>query len=335
MSAMDRLAAASHWQAAGRLRVAPGDRRKIGTRAWLMSKAVGWAAGIDDTLLIQTVGRNRSLARGYLRFATQVVARNSLPRADVELVTLRTAWNIGCWYEFLHHAHLARAGGLSIDSVERIASGPAAAGWSVRQAALLTATDELNDQRSISDATFARLADFLTEDQVMELCFLIGHYEMLGMVIKTAGVTPEPGVWQSGLLSWAVARPADDSDSLAPSWLPAVNKVVTNRIQGLWAPYLPPYAVIVHRGRTSGKEYRTPVTAFRTGDRLVVPLFYGDRADWVRNLVAASQGGAERLGRLHRLSNVRVSDVATDGDLVPPFARPVVRLVKILVADLT
>jgi deazaflavin-dependent oxidoreductase (nitroreductase family) len=331
MSAIDRLAAASRWQAAGRLRVAPGGRRKLGTPAWLMSKAVGWAAGIDDTLLIQTVGRNRSLARGYLRFATQVVSRSSLPRADVELVTLRTAWNIGCWYEFFHHAHLARTGGLSIDSVERIASGPAAAGWNARQAALLTATDELNDQRLISEPTFARLVEFLTEDQVMEVCFLVGHYEMLGMVIKTAGVTPEPGAWQNGLL----ARSADDSDSLAPSWLPAVNKAVTNRIQGLWAPYLPPYAVVIHRGRTSGKEYRTPVTAFRTGDRLVVPLFYGDKADWVRNLVAASQGGVERLGRLHRLSRVRVTDVATDGDLVPAFARPVVRMVKILVADLT
>jgi hypothetical protein len=140
---------------------------------------------------------------------------------------------------------------------------------------------------------------------------------------------------RAGQYALARATLADDSDRLAPAWLPAVNKLVTNRIQGLWAPYLPPYAVMIHRGRTSGREYRTPVTAFRTGDRLVVPLFYGDKADWMRNLVVASQGGVERLGRLHRLSNVRVTDVATDGDLVPVFARPVVRLVKILVADLT
>jgi deazaflavin-dependent oxidoreductase (nitroreductase family) len=331
MSALDRLAAAPRWQDAGRLRVPPGGRAKLGTRAWLMSKAVGRFAGIDDVLLVQTVGRNRSLARGYLRFAAQVVSLGSLSRADVELVTLRTAWNIGCWYEFFHHAHLARTGGLSIDSVERIASGPAAEGWNFRQSVLLTATDELHDQRLISEETFAELSAFLTADQVMELGFLVGHYEMLGMVIKSAGVTPEPGAWRRGLLSRAV----DDSDALAPSWLPAVNKVVTNRIQGLWAPYLPPYAVMIHKGRKSGREYRTPVTAFRTGDTLVVPLFYGDKADWVRNLVASTQGGVERLGRLHRLSNVRVSDVATDGDLVPGLARPVVRLVKILVADLT
>ncbi|MEO5876939.1 MAG: carboxymuconolactone decarboxylase family protein [Streptosporangiaceae bacterium] len=334
MSALDRLADSPHWQAAGRLRVAPGDRRRLGTRAWLISKAVGWAAGIDDTRLVQTVGRNRSLARGYLRFASQVVSRSSLPRADVELLTLRTAWNIGCWYEFFHHAQLARTGGLSIDSVERIASGPAAGGWNSRQVALLTATDELHDRRLVTDPTFALLRSYLDEDQIMELCFLVGHYEMLGMVIKSAGVTPEPGAWERGPLAWA-ARAADDGDALTPPWLPAVNKVVTNRVQGLWAPYLPPYAMIIHRGRTSGRVYRTPVTAFRTGDRLVVPLFYGDRSDWVRNLLASSRGGAERLGRVHRLANVRISDVATDGDLVPAFARPVVGLVKILIADLT
>jgi hypothetical protein len=58
------------------------------------------------------------------------------------------------------------------------------------------------------------------------------------------------------------------ADSLMPSWLPQVNKLITNPVQGLWAPYVPPYAVIVHRGRTSGRQYRTPVTAFRSGSRL-------------------------------------------------------------------
>jgi hypothetical protein len=41
------------------------------------------------------------------------------------------------------------------------------------------------------------------------------------------------------------------------------NKRATNRIQGLYAWLLPPWAVILHRGRRSGREYRTPLFAFR------------------------------------------------------------------------
>jgi deazaflavin-dependent oxidoreductase (nitroreductase family) len=86
------------------------------------------------------------------------------------------------------------------------------------------------------------------------------------------------------------------------------NKKVTNRVQGLWAPYLPPWAVIVHKGRKSGREYRTPVLAWRSGDRLGVVLYYGERAEWLRNVLAA--GGAEvvRGGRTMRLTDPRVVD---------------------------
>ena len=41
------------------------------------------------------------------------------------------------------------------------------------------------------------------------------------------------------------------------------NKRVTNRVQGLYAWLVPPWAVILHRGRRSGRPYRTPLVAFR------------------------------------------------------------------------
>ena len=47
------------------------------------------------------------------------------------------------------------------------------------------------------------------------------------------------------------------------------NKRVTNRIQGLYAWLVPPWAVILHRGRRSGRQYRTPLFAFRRGRTLV------------------------------------------------------------------
>lgn len=120
---------------------------------------------------------------------------------------------------------------------------------------------------------------------------------------------------------------------LLPRPLADFNKVVTNRVLGVFAPYLPPYAMIVHRGRRSGKEYRTPVNAFRSGRRLIVGLPYGPGSDWVRNLLVEGRGGVERLGRVRRISDPRVLTSA-DADDLPPAARYAARYMDLLVADI-
>jgi deazaflavin-dependent oxidoreductase (nitroreductase family) len=73
------------------------------------------------------------------------------------------------------------------------------------------------------------------------------------------------------------------------------NKFVTNPPLRLWAPHLRHMAVIEHRGRTSGRPYRTPVMAFIGDGHLCVVLNYGERSDWVRNVMSA--GSAEVVNK--------------------------------------
>jgi deazaflavin-dependent oxidoreductase (nitroreductase family) len=105
-----------------------------------------------------------------------------------------------------------------------------------------------------------------------------------------------------------------------PRSLARFNKKVTNRIQGLWAPWLPPWAVILHKGRKSGREYATPVLAFRSGNQLCIVLFYGEQAEWLRNVLAAGSAGIRRAGRLGQLTNPRVTD-SSDPALTPSQRR--------------
>ena len=121
---------------------------------------------------------------------------------------------------------------------------------------------------------------------------------------------------------------------VVPRSVARFNKRVTNRIQGIWAPYLPPYAVVVHQGRTSGREYRTPVLAFRSGTTIAIMVLYGEQSDWTRNLLASGQGGLERLGRLHHLTNPRLADAA-HLQQAPAIARLAARRVPVLLADLS
>ena len=65
------------------------------------------------------------------------------------------------------------------------------------------------------------------------------------------------------------------------------NRVATNRVTGLFAGHLPGFGILIHRGRRSGKEYRTPINIFRTGDGYRIALTYGPDTDWTRNVRAA------------------------------------------------
>jgi deazaflavin-dependent oxidoreductase (nitroreductase family) len=91
-----------------------------------------------------------------------------------------------------------------------------------------------------------------------------------------------------------------------PRKLAGFNRVVTNRVQGLWAPYLPPWLMVVHRGRRSGREYRTPMMGSVHGEQLVIAMLYGPQSDWARNLLAAGQGTVIRRGRTRRIDRLEV-----------------------------
>ena len=51
-----------------------------------------------------------------------------------------------------------------------------------------------------------------------------------------------------------------------PRRLAKFNRVVTNRVLGPFARYLPGFAIVSHVGRRSGRTYQVPVSLFRRRD---------------------------------------------------------------------
>jgi deazaflavin-dependent oxidoreductase (nitroreductase family) len=105
------------------------------------------------------------------------------------------------------------------------------------------------------------------------------------------------------------------------------NALINNPIQGTYAWLLPPWTVIAHHGRRSGRPYRTPLLAFRQDHRLVVALLYGEESDWLRNLRAGG-GSVIRGGRRYEIRAVRVHDTARAAQLeqLAPVVRAYCRL---------
>jgi deazaflavin-dependent oxidoreductase (nitroreductase family) len=112
----------------------------------------------------------------------------------------------------------------------------------------------------------------------------------------------------------------------APRWVAKANKIALNRITKFIAPWAPGWAVVVHRGRKSGRTFRTPLWAFRRGDVYVIALTYGSNTDWLRNVLAADGCELEARGRRYQAAAPRVyrDELATG---LPPFIRFMLRRV--------
>jgi alkylhydroperoxidase family enzyme len=92
-------------------------------------------------------------------------------------------------YEWAQHAVLAGDAGISDEEVERIrAGGASAGGWTPLDAALLAAADELVAEARIADATYATLAAELDVQQLMDVVFTVGAYDLLAMAFRTFDV---------------------------------------------------------------------------------------------------------------------------------------------------
>ena len=81
----------------------------------------------------------------------------------------------------------------------------------------------------------------------------------------------------------------------------SVLKAVTKAVNPLAMPIarlglIPVWGVVGHTGRRSGKRYDTPIALMATRDGFVIPLPYGEKTDWCRN-VRAANGAVIHWGR--------------------------------------
>ena len=80
------------------------------------------------------------------------------------------------------------------DEIRRITQGPDAPGWSPLESALLRAADELHADAFVSDATWSALKAHYTTEQLIDLVFTVGQYNLVSMALNTLGVQLDDGI---------------------------------------------------------------------------------------------------------------------------------------------
>ncbi len=134
----------------------------------------------------------RAKAMGdYLRF------KSTIPPKLNELAICVTARNWGQSYEWHAHAPLAVKAGLNPEILQAVAEGRRPKNLDADEELVIDFSTELHQNKSVSDATYAKALARFGEQGVIDLTAVNGYYTFVAMILNVArtalpaGATPQ------------------------------------------------------------------------------------------------------------------------------------------------
>jgi 4-carboxymuconolactone decarboxylase len=127
------------------------------------------------------------LVRNWGRFGNYILQGSSLSPREREIAILRIGWLNQAPYEFEQHVRVGKQAGLTDGEIERIKQGPKA-GWNRHEAAIVQAADDLFENSVVSDDSWKILSETYNTQQMMDLVFSIGQYNLVSWALNSFGV---------------------------------------------------------------------------------------------------------------------------------------------------
>jgi len=144
--------------------------------------------------IFKTMANHPDLARRWMVFANHILGKSTLGIRERELVILRIGYLCQAGYEWGQHVLIARQAGMTDAEVRSAKSGPDTPGLSELDRLLLKATDELHADAHVSDETWQGLTKHLSTQQLMDLVFTVGQYNLVSMALNSFGVQADEGL---------------------------------------------------------------------------------------------------------------------------------------------
>lgn len=144
--------------------------------------------------IFATLARHPQLLKRWTVFGNHVLYKSTLPAREREILILRIGWLCAAEYEWGQHVAIGRREGLEDDDIARIAAGADAPGWDTFEVNLIRAVDELHGDAFISDATWQALSERYDTQQMLDVVFTVGQYNLVSMALNSCGVQLDEGV---------------------------------------------------------------------------------------------------------------------------------------------
>ncbi len=144
--------------------------------------------------IFKTLANHPNLARRWMVFANHIMGKSTISLRDREIVILRMGWLCKSGYEWGQHVQIGLKCDMSAEEIEQVKVGAESPVWADKERLLLIATDELRNDAFISNATWQSLSEHYNTEQLMDIVFTAGQYNLVSMALNTLGVQLDSGM---------------------------------------------------------------------------------------------------------------------------------------------
>jgi 4-carboxymuconolactone decarboxylase len=144
--------------------------------------------------MLGTLGLHPEFAGSFQVLAGSIINTASTSRRQRGLVILRTGWNCGSQYLFGQHTLLGRGIGITEAEIVALTRPLTTFPWAEDDRVLLEMADELYTDCTVTDPTWAALAERWPPKEILEFVMTIGFYFMACGIHNTFGVQLDEGV---------------------------------------------------------------------------------------------------------------------------------------------
>ena len=151
------------------------------------------AGPLGNLNVFKTMAHNPKMLRDWVRMATPLLTGGlSLEPRLREIAILRVAQNAGSEYEFGHHIPIARQCGITDEEIAELQDFEESEHYSELERALVHYVDAASRLTPDAPDRARELKRWLSDRELVELSFCIGHWGMVARVLVPLEVELDP-----------------------------------------------------------------------------------------------------------------------------------------------
>ena len=139
-------------------------------------------SGSEVINLLKALAHSPKIFRDWQRLGITLLLKGELSPRLRELAILRVGDLAKANYEWTKHVPIALQAGADQEQIDELSDWKNSTKFNEQERAVLQYTDEVAQDIRASDNTFNKIAEFLSQKEIIELTVTIGYY---GMVCRT------------------------------------------------------------------------------------------------------------------------------------------------------
>lgn len=161
-------------------------------RAFLAKWSGGVFQNADSNPVLLTFAHHPQLADLFSQLNIHLLSTSTLPVKQRQIAIMRTAWLCKATYMWSSHLRTSMRCGLSPDLFAPIQAGADDPYFTEFERVVIRATDELVNEKKVSDASWQALTAEWNTQQMLDFLFTVGIYVTVAGVMRSAGVERKP-----------------------------------------------------------------------------------------------------------------------------------------------